>query len=83
MKESLVRYIQVELQRKEDRACGDIFSSEEEILLDALNEGVIVAVLGRNDKRLQVVGERELEVFHCTRRGDLQCPYPETVECLR
>ena len=56
MKESLVWYIQVELQRKEDRARGDIFSSEEEILLDALNEGVVVAVLGRNDERLQVVG---------------------------
>ena len=71
MKESLLRYIQVELMWKEKRANGDIFSSAEEILLDALKEGVVVAVLGRNNERLQIVDESELEMLRCTGRGDL------------
>ena len=46
MKESLVWYIQVELQREENQARGDIFSLAEEIFLDASkSEGVIVAML--------------------------------------
>ena len=85
MKESLVRYhdIQVELIQKEKRASADIFSSAEKILLDALKEDVIFTVLGRNDKRLQIVGESKLEVLHCTGRRILQSPYPETAQGLR
>ena len=72
MKESLLRYIQVELTWKEKWASADIFSSKEKVLLDALKEGVVVAVLGRNDDCLKIVGQSELEVLHCTGRGDLQ-----------
>ena len=84
MEESLIRYIQVqvELKWKEKRANGNIFSSAEDILLDALKEGVIVAVLGRNDERLQVVGQRELGMFQSTGRSNPQSPYPEIVEGL-
>ena len=72
MKESLLRNIQVELIWKEKRTNGDILSSTEKILLDALKEGVVVAVLGRNNDRLQIVDESELEMLQCTGRGDLQ-----------
>ena len=72
MKESLVRYNQVGLIYKEKWTNTDIFSSVDEILLDALKKGVIVAVLGRNDERLQIVGESELEMLHCTGSGNLQ-----------
>ena len=52
MKESLVWEIQGELTWEEKRANDDIFCSAAEILLDALKEGVIVAVLGLNNERL-------------------------------
>jgi len=47
MKESLFRYIQVELKWKQKREKADIFSSAVDILLDTLKYGAIIAVLGR------------------------------------
>ena len=83
MKESLLWYIQVGLTYREKRASAGIFSSAEEILVDALKESVIVAVLGCNDERFRIVGKAQFEVLHCTGRGDGQPPYPETAEGLR
>ena len=64
MKECLVRYIPVELKWKAERATGVVLSSAVFELFDALKEGVIVAVLGLNDDRLEIVGEIEFEVLH-------------------
>ena len=52
MKESFIRYIHAELKWKEKRVSGSIFSPAEDMLLDALKEGVVVAVLCLNDDRL-------------------------------